>query len=125
MRLLLDTHMYLWSITNDARLSSTARNMIIQADQVYVSAASIWEAVIKIKLGKLHASIEQLITAIEESGFLPLPVTPRHAFCVGQLQDLHRDPFDRMLVAQAISEPLRLLTADIQLQAYSELVVVL
>ncbi len=122
MRLLLDTHIYLWCLNDDKRLSQMARSQINSANEVYVSSVSIWEAAIKMKLGKLTVDIEELITAIKGSGFLGLPLTPDHAAAVCELPDLHRDPFDRMLVAQAITEPLRFLTADKTLESYSDLI---
>jgi PIN domain nuclease of toxin-antitoxin system len=122
MRLLLDTHVFLWCIQNDRRLSKTARAKIRDADEVYISSASIWEMAIKIKLKKLTGKIDQIMNVIPESGFLDLPITARHAAAVMHLSDIHRDPFDRMLIAQAITEPLTFLTADINLKNYSDLV---
>jgi len=125
MRILLDTHMYLWWLQDHPKLSQAARAMIVAATDVYISSASIWEASIKIGIGKLDADIEQLVAEIDNSGFKELPVAARHAAMVTRLPDLHRDPFDRILVAQALCEPLRLLTADAILRGYSELVEVL
>ena len=122
MRLLLDTHVFLWSIKDDRRLSKSVRNKILQATDVYVSSASIWEAVIKVKLKKLDIDIDEMVSAISASGFLELPITSHHAAAVLSLPDLHRDPFDRILIAQAISEPLGFLTADASLKDYSALV---
>jgi PIN domain nuclease of toxin-antitoxin system len=92
---------------------------------VYVSSASIWESTIKIKLKKLDADVNQIVEAIAESGFLELPITVYHAAAVSTLPDIHRDPFDRILIAQTISEPLTFLTADSQLRHYSKLVEVI
>ena len=122
MRILLDTHIFLWCIRDDLKLSKPARSKILHASEVYVSSASIWESVIKIKLKKLEGNINEIVEAIAESGFLELPITAAHAATVATLPDMHRDPFDRLLIAQAISEPLTLLTADAQLKNYSELV---
>lgn len=122
MRLLLDTHVYLWYLADSPKLSRTARMTIATADEVFVSAASIWEATIKAGLGKVKADLPLLVEGIEASGFSELPVTAAHAAAVAQLRPLHRDPFDRLLVAQAIFEPLRLLTADPVLVEYSDLV---
>ena len=122
MRLLLDTHVFLWSIKGDRRLSRALKAKISQATDVYVSSASIWESAIKIKLKKLDADIHEMIEAIPASGFLELPITSYHAAAVLRLPELHRDPFDRILIAQAISEPLTFLTADSILKNYSELV---
>jgi len=122
MRLLLDTHIFLWVVTDSRRLSAKARNLLRQADAIYVSSASIWEIAIKRRLGKIDAQPGELADAIEASGFLALPITPRHAATVESLPDHHRDPFDRLLVAQALHEPLRLVTADETLSRYSDLV---
>lgn len=123
MKLLLDTHVYLWWLADSASLSAAAREKIIGADTVFVSAASVWEAIIKIGVGKLKADPEGVFRGIVESGFEPLPVTPEHALALTRLADHHRDPFDRILLAQAITEPLYFLTADKFLATYSSLVV--
>lgn len=122
MRILLDTHIYLWWLTDSPRLSASAKDTIKNATAVYISSASVWEAGIKIATGKLEANIEELIDSIKPNGFIELPISAAHAKQAAQLPDIHRDPFDRMLVAQATCEPLRLLTADIQITKYSELV---
>jgi PIN domain nuclease of toxin-antitoxin system len=122
MRILLDTHVYLWWLLDDQRLSEHTRSLIASASDAFVSSASIWEATIKVGLGKLDVDLDALVSEIDNSGFRELPVTARHAVGVRTLPDLHRDPFDRILIAQAISEPLRLLTADSVLAGYSELV---
>lgn len=123
MRILLDTHIYLWWLDDSPLLSAEARKMITDADSVYVSAASLWEAVIKISLGKLEAVPSDLVEGIRESGFEPLPITPEHTLALSHLAHFHKDPFDRMLLAQSLGEPLRLLTADALLPPYSELVI--
>ena len=123
MRILLDTHIYLWWLDDSPQLSPAARTMIQEAETVYISSATLWEAVIKIGLGKLEADPADLVTGISESGFEPLPITPEHALALTGLANHHKDPFDRMLIAQAISEPLRLVTMDAVLSAYSELVI--
>jgi PIN domain nuclease of toxin-antitoxin system len=122
LNLLLDTHIFIWCVDDDPKLSTTAWSMIEAADAVYVSSASLWEATIKYRLGKLHVEPERLAGAVGTSGFLELPISLRHAVAVARLPALHRDPFDRLLLAQAISEPLHLLTADAQLVPYSALV---
>lgn len=122
MRLLLDTHIFLWAIRDDRRLSKSTRSKIQRADEVYISSASLWEITIKMKLKKLDVDPKQLINAIMESGFIELPITGRHAIMTAELPDIHRDPFDRILVAQAICEPLTLITADVNLEEYSDLV---
>jgi PIN domain nuclease of toxin-antitoxin system len=123
MRLLLDTHIYLWAVSADPLLSPEARRLVESADEVYVSAASIWEIAIKARLGKIAADPDALVAAIESSGFLHLPVSAAHAAGVARLAPHHNDPFDRMLVSQAMTEPLRLLTADALLVQYGAMVV--
>src|SRR5271157_621715 len=122
MRLILDTHALLWLMEGDARLKPSARALIDSASEVYVSSASIWEIAIKHRLGKIKEDPEEIVERMEQAGLHKLPVDMRHAVASGKLPLLHRDPFDRMLVAQAITEPMRLLTADRNLAAYSELV---
>lgn len=125
MRLLLDTHVYLWWLADDPSLSARGKSMIASATEVYVSSASIWEASIKAGIGKLDVDIDELVMQIEVSGFLELPIRSKHAAAVRLLPPIHHDPFDRMLVAQAICEPLRFLTHDGKLKEYSELVEVI
>jgi PIN domain nuclease of toxin-antitoxin system len=122
MRILLDTHVYLWWLQDSPKLSSLARDTITSATEAYVSSVSLWEAAIKISIGKLEADMGELAAQILPCGFIELPVTSRHVLQLMHLPDLHRDPFDRMLVAQAMCEPLRLLTADAQVASYSDLV---
>lgn len=118
MRLLLDTHVFLWAVGGDRRLSAAARARIAAADAVYVSAASIWEIAIKARLGKIEGDADELAMAIEASGFVELPIRAQHAAKVATLPLHHTDPFDRLLLAQAFSEPLHFLTADQALIAY-------
>ena len=121
MRLLLDTHLLLWALSGPSRLSPAARKQIRNAE-VYVSAASIWEISIKSALGKLKADPAVVLAAIEPTGFSMLPITGQHAAKVAELPPLHRDPFDRMLVAQASVEPMILFTNDDVLAAYGSFV---
>lgn len=123
MRLLLDTHILLWLMSDSPRLSRQARATIVSATEVYVSAATIWEIAIKFRLGKLREDPETIVEKLEAAGLRELDVNYRHALATAQLPRLHGDPFDRILVAQAITEPLHLLTVDARLAAYSELVV--
>lgn len=122
MRLLLDTHVFLWWAKGDRRLSKSSLQKIKQADEVYMSSASIWEIAIKMGLGKIAGDIDAVLEEVHNSHFLELPITNLHAAAILELPDIHRDPFDRILLAQAISEPLVFLTADPKLQKYSELV---
>jgi PIN domain nuclease of toxin-antitoxin system len=118
-RLLLDTHVWLWWQAGDARLGAHARQLLQRASEVRFSAASVWEIAIKVATGKLMLPGDADIGAeLSYSGFLPLPVEIAHADDVRRLPLLHRDPFDRLLVAQARLEGLTLVTADKQLSAY-------
>jgi PIN domain nuclease of toxin-antitoxin system len=123
VKYLLDTQVFLWYLADSRKLPAAGRERIAQADEVFVSAASIWEASIKVAIGKLEADVDALVREIEGSGFVELPVTAAHAARVASLPRHHADPFDRLLVAQAMYEPLHLLTADGSLAAYSGLVV--
>ncbi|MHB1013748.1 MAG: type II toxin-antitoxin system VapC family toxin [Desulfurivibrionaceae bacterium] len=122
MRLLLDTHILLWVMTNDTALSPTARETISKATVVYASAVSIWEVSIKTALGKLKLDQDRFMKALPATGFESLPLTWEHADAVRRLPAIHSDPLDRMLIAQAVSEPLNLMTADKVLVRYSELI---
>jgi PIN domain nuclease of toxin-antitoxin system len=122
MRLLLDTHVYLWVVMGSPRITAAARSAIETAEQTFVSAASIWEIGIKARLGKIEADPDELVAAIEQSGFVELPVRAVHAAAAARLPMHHNDPFDRLLVAQALTEPLRLVTADAVLARYGDLI---
>jgi len=122
MRLLLDTHVALWSL--DGSIEKATARLIAEADAVYVSAASLWEIAIKHALGRIRLSLADLPASLTASGFRELPVTWRHSIEVRNLPPRHKDPFDRLLVAQAMSEPLHLLTSDPSLAAYSPLVII-
>lgn len=124
MRFLLDTHLMLWAMQDPSKLSATARDALENAEAVYVSAASLWEVAIKANLGKLKVDTDLLQTRLGDAGFQQLPITWGHTAQVRKLPPIHRDPFDRMLVAQAISEPLKLLTRDAVLAKYSDLVTI-
>jgi PIN domain nuclease of toxin-antitoxin system len=123
MRLLLDTQVFVWITQDSPRLSKGAKAMILEASEVFVSAASIWEISIKARLGKIDADPRRMAQAITESGFSELPITAQHAAGVEDLPDHHKDPFDRLLVAQALAEPLKFLTSDPQIAKYSDLVI--
>ena len=118
-RLLLDTHVWLWWQADDARLGTRTRRLVQRASEVRFSAASAWEIAIKVAIGKLKLPKNADIgVELAESGFLELPVAIAHAEEVRSLPPLHRDPFDRLLVAQARVEGLTLVTADRALAAY-------
>ena len=123
MRLLLDTQVFLWWLADSRKLSKAARERIESADEVYVSAASIVECEAKIAAGVLDGDTEEVARGIRGSGFLELPVRVRAAAAAASLKRLpDADFFDRLLVAQAMAEPLRFLTANSVLKQYSELV---
>jgi PIN domain nuclease of toxin-antitoxin system len=115
--LLLDTHVFLWWRTASSRLGDQAREAIARAEVVYVSAASAWEAVIKVGLGRLELP-DRFEAGVEASGFEKLPVTFSHAEEAGALPHHHRDPLDRMLIAQARIERLTLVTHDRDFEPY-------
>lgn len=119
MRLLLDTHALLWWLTGGERLGATTRAKIDDPGNLpHVSAASVWEASIKAGLGRLDLRGADLVAEIATSRLVELPITARHAWRAGELPLHHRDPFDRMLVAQAEMERLTLVTADQALAVY-------
>jgi PIN domain nuclease of toxin-antitoxin system len=122
MRLLLDTHIFLWMAADDNRLSIQARRTMLDASRIFVSAVSIWEIAVKFRLGKIRVGPENAIREMETNRFEELSVRISHAAVVAKLPLLHNDPFDRLLIAQAMTEPLHLMTADAQLKAYSQLV---
>ena len=125
MNLLLDTRLMLWAMQGRASLPKAALPWLERADAVYVSAASLWEAAIKAALGKLDVDVASLEELLADAGFAQLPVRWTHAAQVALLpQGRHRDPFDRLLVAQAMSEPMHLLTCDALLRPYTDLVIV-
>jgi PIN domain nuclease of toxin-antitoxin system len=117
MGLLLDTHVVLWWLADDPSLSGEINDRLDHEPDVYVSAATIWEVAIKQAIGKLPepAGLPELIRG---SGFAELPISSEHAMSAARLPLIHRDPFDRMLVAQARQEDLTLVTRDSRCQKY-------
>lgn len=117
-RLLLDTHVFLWWLADSSDLGASARKAIVDArNEVFVSAATGWEIAIKRAAGKLRAP-DNLDALVEESGFLPLPITFFHGEQAGALPMHHKDPFDRMLVAQAQAAGLVIVTRDPRIGRY-------
>lgn len=116
MKALLDTHALLWWMTDDTRLSESARQVIAdRRNEIFVSAASAWEIATKHRLGKLPDAttvVDQYFDLTRADGFGHLPVLPRHALKAGTLDYSHRDPFDRMLAAQSKLDNLPLVTRD-------------
>lgn len=119
MNLLLDTHAFLWAIDNDPRLSQKARDAIIDGDNVvFVSAATAWEIAIKKAIGKLKVPNGNYLEELKLHRFTPLDITTEHALTVENLPPHHKDPFDRMLIAQAQVEKLTLITSDPKMKFY-------
>jgi PIN domain nuclease of toxin-antitoxin system len=122
VRVLLDTHVWLWMQAEPEKLGAQARALIDDDRcEILLSAASVWEIAIKVGVGKLHLP-ERLATyvpsRIQSSGVSPLAVSHEHAAGVGDLPHHHRDPFDRLLIAQALSETVPILSSDPQLDSY-------
>jgi PIN domain nuclease of toxin-antitoxin system len=125
VRILVDTHLLLWAVASSRRLPKEARSLILDAaNEVFYSAASVWEVTIKSALRRrdFKANPTVLVRALGQGGFSELPVTAAHAARVAGLTAIHRDPFDRMLVAQSLVEPMTLLTNDTVLLGYGPLV---
>ncbi len=128
MAVLLDTHVLLWAMDAPQRLPAHVRDMLANRSQaVYFSAASIWEIAVKSALKKVDFDYrpEEIAEAARQTGFTELPVTADHAARVADLPHHHRDPFDRLLIAQALWLPARFLTVDGLLVAYSDLVLLI
>lgn len=126
MNLLLDTHIALWAITDSPRLSGRARELIESPGaSIWISAATIWEIAIKHSLGRgdMPVSSRDALHYFRESGYRYLPIKPEHAAGVEDLPAHHADPFDRILVAQALIEPMRLMTHDLTLARYSDSII--
>ena len=112
MNLLLDTHVLIWTLENNPRLSDSAREAIVDGENlVFVSAVSVWEISVKQAMGKLDVP-DNLIEEIQIHRFTPLEINLQHAHLAGKLPAIHKDPFDRMLIAQSILEKLTIVTRD-------------
>ncbi|MCL2873447.1 MAG: type II toxin-antitoxin system VapC family toxin [Defluviitaleaceae bacterium] len=121
MGIILDTHVAIWFFEGDKRLSKSAIDAICDLDNmIYVSIASVWEVSIKLSTGKLKfdGGIENFIETIYKNEFELLGISPRHTKTIAELPFIHRDPFDRMLVAQAIAEDMAILTVDENIARY-------
>jgi PIN domain nuclease of toxin-antitoxin system len=119
VRLLLDTHILLWWLSDNPTIPVQAEELIADSrNDVFVSPMNLWEIAIKSRLGKIVADVDEVHRASLEGGFRPLPFTLEHAAEVARLPDYHRDPFDRALVAQARLEPMHLVTHDEMVAAY-------
>jgi Uncharacterized protein conserved in bacteria len=115
-RYLLDTHLIYWWMTADARLGRATKSLVAKSE-IVVSAASVWEMVLKNARGKLPLPQGSISEQLEAQGFFMLPVLPRHIDAVRALTCVHADPFDRLLIAQAANERLTLLTRDADMLA--------
>lgn len=125
MRVLLDTQLLLWAAAKSRRIPKQARQILeSRANEIYFSAASIWEIAIKLALRRrdFDVDLERLRPALAEMEFLELPVTAAHAAGVVSLPAIHKDPFDRMLLAQGLAEAARLITTDLALARYGSAV---
>ena len=112
MNLLLDTHALIWTLENNPSLSDSARDAIVNGENlVFVSAVSVWEISVKQAMGKLHVP-DNLIEEIKIHRFTPLEINLQHAHLAGRLPAIHKDPFDRMLIAQSMLEKLTIVTRD-------------
>lgn len=121
MKLLLDTQLLLWAAGQPERLSARARKLLVNPEhELLFSAASLWEISIKATLGREDFRVEPrlLRRGLIDNGYREVPVTSQHAVSIDVLPGLHKDPFDRLLLAQAITEGITLLTADVQLARY-------
>ena len=119
MNLLLDTHVFLWAVDNNPNLSPAAREAIVDGHNiVYVSAATAWEISIKRAIGKLKIPESDYLEELRLHRFMPLSITTEHALAVENLPAHHKDPFDRMLIAQAQEEKLTLVTRDQRIKKY-------
>lgn len=126
MRLLLDTHVALWAIVDSPRLAEHARSLILDpANSIHISTASVWEITIKYMLGKgdMPVSGTQAAAHFQAAGYIELPIVNAHVALLETLPPHHADPFDRLLIAQALAEPLRLLTHDATLKPYSDSII--
>ena len=113
MKLLLDTHALIWWLSDDDRIGPRARALIADpGNDILVSVVSLWEIVVKVRVGKLEADIREISGACDRSGFISLDVRPDHLRLLATLPMHHRDPFDHLLIAQAIAEDADLVTDD-------------
>jgi PIN domain nuclease of toxin-antitoxin system len=121
MKLLIDTHILIWWLSDDSKLSSSEKDLIADPDNlVFVSAAACWEITVKKMIGKLDAP-DDLPAALVANDFIELPITVQHTQSLYQLPPHHNDPFDRIMVAQALSEDLAFMTRDSKIHLYTDL----
>jgi len=126
VNVLLDTHVALWAISDSPKLATQARELIeFPSTTVWVSSASLWEISIKHSLGRgdMPISAKEALHFFRQSGYSLLSIEPEHTIAVADLPSYHQDPFDRILVAQALMEPMRLMTHDATLARYSDTII--
>jgi PIN domain nuclease of toxin-antitoxin system len=126
LNLLLDTHVALWAITDHPKLSAKARDLILAPrTTIWISAVSLWEIAIKHRLGRgdMPVSGQGALRYFREAGYRFLDIEPEHAVAVEGLPSHHQDPFDRLLVAQALVEPMRLMTHDATVASYGDTII--
>ena len=118
MSILLDSHILVWLMDDNPLLTPPVKSIIAAESQVFASTASIWELSIKIGLGKLRMDIGRLVSLLDLAGISELQISRQHAMAVSSLPLHHRDPFDRLLIAQAITENIPILTGDKKFKLY-------
>lgn len=121
MRILLDTHLVLWAMAASRKLPRAVKSQLLDSNnEVYFSAASLWEIAIKRGLRRedFRIDLDAFLGALRESGFIELPIAAAHAMAIARLPPIHKDPFDRMLVAQSMAEPMTFLTNEAVLAEY-------
>lgn len=128
MKLLLDTQIAIWALASPDRIKASARDLIADGrNEVFVSVASVWEIAIKFALRRRRGappfSGGAALTHFRAAGYALLNIAPEHAAAIEALPSLHADPFDRLLIAQALHEPMRLITADAAVSAYSDTII--
>ena len=125
MKLLLDTHILLWSAA-DTLPANAAKYVLDESNILYFSTASVWEIVIKTGLNRTTFRVDPfaMYSGLLDSGYEEMPITSRHALAVLSLPDIHKDPFDRIILAQSITEGIQLLTADTRLAGYPAPVII-
>ncbi len=120
MRLLLDTHALLWWLGDDSKLGMRARGLILDAEnEILVSVVSLWEIAVKSRIGKLNVTVEDVLAVLPDQGFERIEITDAHLVALQRLPTHHRDPFDHLLIAQAIAEGASLLSEDEHASQYA------
>ena len=122
IKFLLDTNVLLWYFWGSDRIDTIKELIASEEADVFISVVSLWEILIKVRAGKLNVDLDELRSFVKKHAFSELPITGDYIKAYLELPSLHRDPFDHMLLAQAITCPMRLITGDSQLAAYSSLV---